>query len=221
MRVISIVSLTVLLAACGAQKESSLNAIGGNIPAGKKPLRVSRAYDPSTTRRSYEMLALSYGLEKTPVLTLYSAINLQGEFVEFLSYEGLKSGDIVTDGSVFVLDRGQGGIKDLVSKDSLDAPMTGFPSGIFSFHKKDSQGVAVVQWTDAEGQSIEPRIIDICSDHYYDRRENLGTIATTGLKLACDIDVSGQDLQITYGKSAEAPEGTTYVFKPATILNAK
>jgi hypothetical protein len=222
LRMMTTLTFSLVALSCGAQNTNQLHDIGTDIEPAKRTLEVMLGFpNDEILDRQFRLLSKAAGLNETLSLQLYGAIDLEGEYVEFLSTPGLKYGDIVTEGTVFKMSA------TIYSGDSVDykigysLPKT-YEGYRFEQSEKDGKLIALsgywsVPVTDAPTQSPEggaaKKLIHLCKDIALKH-----PLTQDFRKMACDLNIADGKLQITYNKTEANPQGTTFAFAAPAVL---
>jgi hypothetical protein len=215
------ISLTVI--SCGAENKTSLQDVGTNLDPAQRTLEVMVGFkNHEQLDRQLRLLSRAAGLAETLSVELYGAIDLEGEYVEFLSTPGLKFGDIVREGAVFKLSTVYlGDHFDYKVGESL--PKT-YEGRAFEQSQKEGSLIAISGHPGAWGAtgntpSQEPeggepkQLIYLCKDMAVKQ-----LYTEEWLRMGCDINVMNGKLQLSYQKTAENPDGKVFTFESPAVL---
>jgi hypothetical protein len=223
-RVMMTLTMSLAAASCGVQEKNHLADIGTDIDPAQRTMEVMVDFEnDDNLERQFRLLSRAAGLTETLSLRLYGAIDMEGEYIEFLSTPGLKYGDIVTEGSVFKLTSMVHSENYLEFKigDSLPGKYWG---RFFEQGEKNGTLIAVSgllgSSTEAEGNPVqsEPeseakQLLFLCKNmavkHPY---------TEDWRKIGCDLNVVNGKLQIAYNKTTANPQGTMFLFTAPKVL---
>lgn len=222
-RMMTTLALSLTALSCGVEKKSSLQDIGSNIDPAQRTLEVMVGFkNDDQLERQLRLLSRAVGLAETLSVELYGAIDLEGEYVEFLSTPGLKYGDIVREGSVFKLSTVLlGDHFDYKIGDSLPKQYNGHA---FEQSAKDETLIAISghpgAWDPAadkpsqKPEGAEPKkLIFLCKNITVKQ-----PYTEEWLKMGCDLNVVNGKLQLSYQKTTDNPEGKSFTFENPAIL---
>jgi hypothetical protein len=222
-RLMTTLALSLTVFSCGVEKKASLQDVGTNLEPAQRTLEVMVGFkNHEQLDRQLRLLSRAAGLAETLSVELYGAIDLEGEYVEFLSTPGLKFGDIVREGSVFKLSTIYlGDSFDYKVSESLPKKYEGHA---FEQSQKDGSLIAISghpgPWGatgDSPSQSPEggaaKQLIFLCKDMAVKQ-----LYTEEWQKMGCDINVVNGKLQLSYQQSAENPAGKIFSFESPTVL---
>lgn len=223
LRLMTTLTLSLALMSCGADNKTVLLDIGTNLDPAQRTLEVMVGFkNAEQLDRQLRLLSRAAGLAETLSVELYGAVDLEGEYVEFLSTPGLKYGDIVREGSVFKLSTVYLGDQfDYKIGDSLPKKYEG---KAFEQSLKDEALIAIsghagswVSSNDRPSQNPEgddaKQLIFLCKKIAV---KQLYTEEWLGM--GCDLNVVNGKLQLSYQKTAATPEGKTFTFESPAVL---
>ncbi|WP_141734084.1 hypothetical protein [Oligoflexus tunisiensis] len=222
LRMMTTLTFSLAAISCGAQNTSRLHDIGTNIEPAKRTLEVMLGFpNDEQLDRQFRLLSKASGLNETLSLQLYGAIDMEGEYIEFLSTPGLKYGDIVTEGTVFKM------TATIYSGDQVDYKIGhGLPETYHghAFEQSEKNGALIAlsgHWaapvTDTPAQSPEggaaKLLIHLCKDIALKH-----PLTQDFRKMGCDLNVVNGKLQIAYNKTEANPQGTVFTFSAPAVL---
>ncbi|HYX33941.1 MAG TPA: hypothetical protein VE954_12565 [Oligoflexus sp.] len=207
--------------ACGSDSKSKLDAFGTNLLPEEKTYEIMESYDIDTgLQRQFRLLSFAKGAPRILRLRMYNAIDMNGHFVNFLSYSGLRYGDTVKAKAVLVLEEKYYNSNEIEYKNSLDEDGTRTYSG-FNFTQiiKDEVLIGMSGQLQPADDGNEPPhserdLLFLCNDQYFKDPSD----GTAFQKMDCDLNIEDGKLVLTYGKTAQNPAGKTFVFERAQKL---
>jgi hypothetical protein len=223
LRLMTTLTLSLTLMSCGTDNRTVLQDVGTNLDPAQRTLEVMVGFkNAEQLDRQLRLLSRAAGLAETVSVELYGAVDLEGEYVEFLSTPGLKYGDIIREGSVFKLSTVYLGDQfDYKIGDSLPKKYEG---KAFEQSQKDETLIAIsghagswVSSNDRPSQNPEggdaKQLIFLCKKMAV---KQLYTEEWLGM--GCDLNVVNGKLQLSYQKTADNPEGKTFTFESPAVL---
>jgi hypothetical protein len=223
LRLMTTLTLSLTLMSCGTDNRTVLQDVGTNLDPAQRTLEVMVGFkNAEQLDRQLRLLSRAAGLAETVSVELYGAVDLEGEYVEFLSTPGLKYGDIIREGSVFKLSTVYLGDQfDYKIGDSLPKKYEG---KAFEQSQKDETLIAIsghagswVASNDRPSQNPEggdaKQLIFLCKNMAV---KQLYTEEWLGM--GCDLNVVNGKLQLSYQKTAANPEGKTFTFESPAVL---
>lgn len=222
-RLMTTLAFSLAMISCGVQTRSQLHDIGTDLDPAKRTLEVMLGFkNTDLLDRQFKLLSRASGLSETLSLQLYGAVDLEGEYIEFLSTPGLKYGDIVTEGSVFKMtstvyteqlfykigdslpDQYHGQAFEQSEKDGSLIAVSGHPGMSASAGETPTQNP----------QGSDPKVlIFLCKNISLKQ-----PYTEEWRKIDCDLNVVNGKLQISYNKSAGNPQGTSFSFAAPPVL---
>ncbi len=209
--------LTLALAAlcmnCGAQNSSTLQDVGSGLDPAKRTLEVMLAFKNNEQLNiQLHLLSKAAGLNEDRSLSLYGAIDLEGEYIEFLATPGLKYGDVVTEGAVLKLATISYPGDQLYYKtpDSLPRSCAGWA---FEQSFKGDSLIAVSGHLQDSPATDAKELLYLCKNMTVKQ-----PYTEDWRKLDCDLNIVNGKLQLAYRKTAQNPSGVIYNFEVPTVL---
>lgn len=224
LRVMTGLVLSVTAISCGVPNKSHLHDIGTNIDPAQRTLEVMVGFDnDETLERQLRLLSRAAGLTETLGVQLYGAVDLEGEYVEFLATPGLKYGDIVREGSVFKFSStvylgdqfaykiGEGYPKTWQGHDfeqsEKDGALIALSGHLHSPHATEDKPQQNPEGGEAKKLFILCKNFTVKQPYTEEWR-----------KIGCDLNIVNGKLQISYLKTAANPEGARFDFVAPTVL---
>ncbi|HYX32927.1 MAG TPA: hypothetical protein VE954_07415 [Oligoflexus sp.] len=223
LRAVATLTLALTAVSCGVPSTSQLHDIGTNVDPAKRTLEVMGGFkNHENLERQFRLLSKAAGLAETLSLQLYGAIDMEGEYVEFLSTPGLKYSDVVTEGSVFKL------TSIFYSGDTLEYKIgSGLPEVYqgHSFEQGEKDGVPMAisghpgdpataeSPNQSQSTSQAKELIFLCKNIAFKH-----PYTEDWRKLGCDLNVVSGKLQIIYNKTPANPQGTVFAFTAPAVL---
>jgi hypothetical protein len=224
LRAMTGLMLSVTVMSCGVPNANQLHDIGTNIEPAQRTLEVMVGFDnDETLERQFRLLSRAAGLTDTLSVQLYGAIDLEGEYVEFLATPGLKYGDIVREGAVFKFSSTVYLGDQFSYKIGDDYPKT-WQGHDFEQSEKDGALIALsghlhMPHSAADKPQQNPeggeakKLFILCKNFTVKQ-----PYTEEWRKIGCDLNIVNGKLQISYLKTAANPEGTRFDFVAPTVL---